>query len=855
MVEIKKLRVTKKLYRFEIKKKYQYVKHYRAKKEEPIDALKKKIDEILRPKKEEKVGAPPPSGFNLFIMIGAVALAIGAIFAVWLYLTIGALPAPTMVSKKFFEPQLNVSLVKAGIITSGDMRDDARIGYATLEITTKGIENINIGVTPYRERLPSEVFLLRSDRELIETTTYPEFVHSLKKLLLSKGLLLNEISLEELESLPKGAIVIVPSGSVPQELLGIDSNISFNKLLERGVVLVYIGKAFTSVLHKGIAVPTSKEVLAATGLVFDENTRLDVQDGFHLFQPLYRVSGSSAAIKNMENRLSFGFLSIVKGGDGALVFIPQTIDSGWKKNAELAASDVARIVIEMPWATAVDEPSLYETKPQNISESKLVGDCFSKQFKGGVKALKLEVKGIAVDGGLNERIITVNVEKDNKGDIYIKGGEVVIPTDISGENIRMNIKPRGPTPHQKYLFLTFTQGGEIVGDTVPVGSVGLQTETSVDIEVHLDSGEYIVHLVDDEGVEYAQSHMKVVSADVYYKGQPAPNKYEFSIEKEGKPITVSSVNVKVDGGKYGSYSFTDVSSPVIDVSKATDGEDLPPQAEPHIFTFEIGKLTKEVKVEKIKKRMLFEEPLFIGAIAISAVILAIGFYLARQEKVTYLIDIPDFPPLARTKIPLNKDTILSVFEKVNNDYKWQYTPLTVAEIKNGFKNVFYKGKPIYITDYNTEYLMNELIRKGYVSKYLDYYGPTNWEKKSGFSMKYLSMFRKLRDICVSNAVPFTTFSKEKEADSKITCMGQNMYVHIVDSKERYKDILEGALKTVTKGITILMFVNEGEKKEFEMLLGAASPALTTLKLEVEGSATLLQTPEEFEKMITELKEV
>ncbi|MDD5340434.1 MAG: hypothetical protein PHV13_04250, partial [Candidatus ainarchaeum sp.] len=264
-------------------------------------------------------------------------------------------------------------------------------------------------------------------------------------------------------------------------------------------------------------------------------------------------------------------------------------------------------------------------------------------------------------------------------------------------------------------------------------------------------------------------------------------------------------------------------------------------------------LRMAIPVEHARSQSIFDNPMLWLVIILTGGIVAIGIFFARQESIAYFIDIPDFPPVARTKIPLPSDTVLSVLGKVNENYRWQNTPLTPAEIKNGFKDIFYKGKPIYVTDYNVEYLLNELEKKRRLKESMGYYGLTGWEEASKRSINYLAMMRRLRDICVNNAVPFTSLGESEAADSEVTVAGQQMFLHFYEKEGDQRGLLKKALGTIGKGITIIMFRSEGEKAAFQGMIQSPSAAPLTLKMEADSGAVQLLTADEFEKMLIEFK--
>jgi hypothetical protein len=398
------------------------------------------------------------------------------------------------------------------------------------------------------------------------------------------------------------------------------------------------------------------------------------------------------------------------------------------------------------------------------------------------------------------------------------------------------------------VFMNYN-GTEVL--RTPVGTVNTQTQNAnLDIQVPLDEGEYLVSLEDDTGKVYASSYLDVQSISITGPTQGAkPSIYIFQVDT---PITLDTLSVDVDDGKY-KTDFSGVSAgPLsVDLTEYTGGDAL--SYGNHTFAFTAGNFEKTASYYRPIPPPPFP-PGLILVVLLAGAIMAVGLYFARQEQVFFSIDVPDFPPVSRTKIPLTTDTVLSVFDRVNTTYRWEYTPLVPSEVKNGFKNMYYRGNPIFITDYNTEFLLNQLVRMRKVKEFLDYYGLEEWEAKSGHSVRYLAMLRKLRDICVNNAIPFTQLDESEVCDSEMTVVGQQMFLHFYD-KTNASDVLSRALSTLSKGITIVLFKDEAEKGEFAGQLNSITKAPLVMKLEVEANSVMLLTYPELEKMVQEFKGV
>jgi hypothetical protein len=845
-------KVKKKTYRFELKKKYQYVSHYRVKERPPIEKIKDMLRKILAPKKEEKtadalVSQSPPGGFN-FVVFGAfVLIAIIVLVIGWLFLTTQAFQGAGVFQPPSEKPSIDNTIVSGEVISAGERGSPKNLATVFIDYNTSNLVNYSVSITTYDQQLPSEVFILNSER--FEAGMYPDFIRSLRSNLAKRKIMLNEITLKQLETIPSGAVVIVPSGVIPMEMLGVGSMITPNQLADRGVVVIYIGQQFNKMLNGTLVQTTPQAVLKSLPMSFDENIQLQTDPDLHIFQPLYRAG----PLAGWGGGMKYGSVSITQRGNGAFVFLPQTLDGGWRGNHTSAADDVSKMVFDIPWA----EPNAASTEYQFTNQSSYSGEryFFSEQFTNPNATVKVDFIGYpsTSDFPLRETLYT-RLDKKKNNDMFIELGGTVVPTNISGSVVRMNAMLREPQAAQPNMFLTLTDSNGTEVESISQGNVNVQADKSFDVPIYVDRGEYIVKLIDDESNVYAQAYMKVVSIDIAWAGQDQkkPATYYFDISMDGQPFQLKDVTVSVDGGKYGTYQFKDATRVTVDMSGFLGDAGLP--LGEHTFEFTAGGLKTMVPVSRVAVKTIFTDPLFWIMIILTGGIVGIGVLFARQEAIYFALDVPDFPPVARTKIALAPDTILSIFEKINETYRWQCTPLMATEIKNGFKDIFYQGKPVYITDYNVEFLLDTMGKRGLLKESLGYYGRVTWEEKSKRSIDYLALMRRLRDICVNNAIPFTQTGESKEADSVLTVVGQQMYLHFYEKSADARELLKRVLPTIGHGISIIVFKNPTDKNNFQALLNSsASVAPLITKMELESSSLLLLTTEELEKMLIEFK--
>lgn len=850
MAGIREIKIRKKTYQFEVRKKYPYVGHYRARERSPLERIREAAGKLLAPKKAEKkaevAAQPVPGGFNFVVFGAALLVALIILTLGWLYLTLQSVAQPGLFQPQLQTLSLDNTILGGDVLTAGARGTAAHVAALLVDYNTGSMVNYTVNITTYDGKIPSQVFVLNSDR--FEATTYADFLRTLRAELAKRQIPVNEISIRQLETIPDGAIVLVPSGVVPEELLGVGSSLNMEDLADRGMVVIYVGQPFTNMLNGTLAVETPPDVANRLPVQFDESATLVPSGGLQLFQPLYRATAGTG----WGSSMAYDAVSVIDRGNGAFIFVPQTLDGGWRGNYTAAADDIAKIIFETPWIQPNAPSRLYEFVNQtNYSGTSYF---FSGPFAGNSSTAKVEFTGYSAASVYPvQQTLFTWVEKKPLGELFVEQGVNIVPTNITNERVRLNAHLREPMAAQPTMFLSIVDSNGTEVQSFPQGNVNVQADSSFDMPVYVDRGEYMVKLMDDVGRVYAQTYMKVTSIEITFSGVPNDRQsvYFFDITMDGKPAQLGTLHVVVDNGKYGSYDFSDVSSIELDMANYTGGAALP--LGKHNFEFAAGGLDVVVPVEFSRSQTIFDNPLLWLVIVLTGGIVGIGIFFARQESVFYSVDIPDFPPVARTKIPLPADTVLGVLAKVNENYRWQSTPLTPSEIKNGFKDIFYKGKPIYVTDYNVEYLLNELEKKRKVKESMGYYGLVQWEEGSKRSINYLAMMRRLRDICVNNAVPFTALGESESADSDVTVAGQQMFLHFYEKDGDSTRLLKRALGTIGKGITIILFRTEAEKAGFQDLMHSPSVAPLLLKMEADSGSVQMLTADEFEKMLIEFK--
>lgn len=835
-------------YRLSLKKRYTFERKYRKVeisvgeriKERILSALGKKPPAPAAPAKrpgmppeEEKKEAKPLFQLQtkaLFRMGGIIGLVILLGIVAFLFAQTISMPVQkwtTDVEAASFSARVTGS----DIITLSDtenLRYPYRTAYSVLQMESAGMRNITINAEAYGSPAPNSVFVLRSGRAQAET--YPLFLSSLTSTLSEYGVGVNEISTGELDKLGSGSFLLVPSGYMPEGLLSGDNPMIY-RLMDRGVIILYVGQDFSRMLSEdGVVVP-APQLPSRLRITFDA-TPVSSERPFKLRNGLYTASGLDSSYK------FGGSYSVAAYKSGFMIFAPQTLDGGWASAAD-AASDVSTVFLRTAWLTPRAQASF--TAPLSGNDT---AEIFTSRFEGDSAYVKVYGHDANHSVGFYGAFRAV---KSTRGEIYMHGYSIM-PGSVASSSTDLFLRLRESAGGEKFIFISITNiSGEVDRFSAGGSRASLNSDLTIQHEFSLPPGDYILSAVDQEGNAYARSYLRVKTPRVVPASiNTVSDIYIFTVTGDGSPMAVPSINVKLGGGQYGSYDARDSSSITINPKQAGYGP-LPEGR--NTFNFTIGSFRPAYYIDKVSPTPFFLQPQILGAVAIALLVLGFGIFFRAGEAPILKLDIPDFPPQSTEKVSLSKDTLLGLFEKVNQKYKWKNTPLKLAEVKGAFKDITQDGRPLFISDYNLEYLLDQMVGLGVIKKEAGYYSKASWEQESGMSAKTLSMFRSLRDICINEAIPFTQPGSSREYDSKITILGQDMFVHFYGGPQVVGRVL-GALHN---GLNIILAEDDGDVEELNEFLSSGLDAATRLKLEIESGSVQVRTLDSLQQLIKDMK--
>jgi hypothetical protein len=781
-------------------------------------------------KERVKAMAKRAPGMKNMILIAAVILLLVLGYGAFLYFQISAQPAqPSNVTVELPpSPVFTAHLIDSGFLDSGVK---STRWFATIDLEGGNLDKMNISLSVMKENIPESVYVLRVPNYQF-ASHYSEFYAKLKETLSLKGIYVSEITVDELLSMPKGKkiILIVPSGNFPSVLIGGESaSFDMKSFAQDGNVLVYIGfKPSEGILTRQSPAPQpiSADALSKFGLSFTTETG---QPQFFSFKnPLFGIksSGTEQSGTRASVRGQSGAFSVNWGGDGFAYFLATTVDFWWSFAGNSSAVELADAVSAVRWGNGLAAANMVLAADNGtISKRRMVvstDDYRANKASGQLFLQATKQKGNASSS--TGKVIGVLFGDRSNG--ILLNDEQFISSGLTGEQMQIKYSLNEPTTALKQVFLSAiaSNGTELMFTPITSAPISLKvTDAMHRFDNNLPAGKYIIRITDDARNLFAQSYLSMATfIPKVYASDFARGIFIFdvSIENETGTYTpkLSHITVSLDGSDKKEVETARGQIFYNTTPTTTSGN--------HTVLFQFGADSIPLIVPYVRPTSMFEKPENIAAIVITVLLFSVGMIIARPETINYSIDVPDFPPLQAIAIPVKREVVIDLFESVNRDLRWQQTPLSIADLKSGFKKILFRGRPVIIGDYNLETILDKLREEGYIDQAMEYYGLKRWERETRKSIHSLAMTRALRDTFVTEGIPFLPFGQRGDADTVVSYGGEKVFIHIYEADA----VIKRAIASSSSGRAIVVFENENIMREFLSRIHSSSEMNVVFKL-------------------------
>lgn len=830
------------LYSFGINKFFLPIKRYaRRPTELTPERLKEYVLSAFRgPKKKEVKAKQKPSESRPPSFLITFAYTIGLMIAIVVLYTLftsyimpslqhRAVPPAVAAEVSIPSPIITLDVNNSGFADAFD----ATKWWAIIGLSVSNASVTNVSLYAMQDPVPENIFVLRT--RYISATSYDEFYKELKKQLTNRGLIISEITVDDLLRMPKSmhAVILVPSGNMPAVFVGMeDPSFDMKKFTEQGNVIFYIGNAPTEgVLKKDIPFPqtiSEETMINRFGLEFPKDATAPSR--FKFTVALYGVQGRITENIAATVRSVPGEASVTWGGGGYVYFIPTTLDTWWSFSGKETSNEIAEALASAYWGVHFARADLNLNSTDGLNDQMM-----------GLFTQDLKTKGEPIKTAYGRLIVRAENTSDNRSSVSGKTFNIEFPdrplgsitnpvefisTALTDEPVDLAYSLNESSTELKMLYLSVLNSSGAEVNFIPISSEPKPLRISRDsyrFNALLPSGEYILRITDANRSVFAQSYLKIPEFRVKpYLRDWARGFFVFNVYLDGeeRPYAGKLNNIKL------SFDGREEKDLQLVMGQVSYNISFLPTVGPHIFNFVFGKDNLPFSMPYERETMFYEKPEYLIMGTISLVLFGAGMLLRRPEEIIYTIDVPDFPPLHAIAVPVKREVVLDVFENANKELRWQYTPLSLQDLKIGFKKVLNRGRPLAVGDYNLERILDKLIEEGRVEHALDYYGPKEWESKTNKSIHYLAMLRALRDAFVINGIPFVPFGQRTDCDTLLSVTGENVYVHIYENES----VISRAIVTAGMGRTIIVFEDESIMKDFTNRIHSASETNVTFKI-------------------------
>lgn len=871
--QLRDVRLSRNTYQFNLRRRYQPIEHYRVKgggeEETPLARALSGLRGKKKPFEDEKgaadakekgKGAKKPSGIPFGLLLGIAAVAILIFLLVIAFVFVSATPPSTPPAPPAPKPQFAASIVsnidERGVLSYSPQEKSLYQPYLSIDIYSSGAKEVNVSASLYNSQPSRQIFILRHTRKWADT--YDDFRSALSDRLAENGFPLTDIAPEQLRSLPPGSTLIVPTGFLPSFMLddappeakSAQPRPLLLSLASSGTSVVFIGQSFDTVLDGDSQVSADADKLARTGIRFDERNKPSPSGEFPLSKPLYTATSTS---RDATSTMLWGPISQISYGGGSILLVPETLDGGWDKNGTNAGNDIARLVIGEPFRPRLSGSSSSLQGLSGNMSSRAYLFFSPTEAKGGFVRVNYLVSDS--NGVQRSQFEDIYVQKEPLGDIYFDGTPSLMPRYLGGSSADVFVVLREQNCDKVKLYFQLLQNRTVTeyhdletGLTQPCGKIKSNLETDQ------TPGSYILRLSDENDRTYASTKVDVLGVQILGPlDTPCgafcafrDGVFNFTFLMAGQVRPVEYVKIWSDQSAAQEFRGQSVASyrPGVNFKGSDKGED-------HAFFFDFGGgYTQSITMKKIVTRAFWDD-WKVQVLGVFAILIGVfGYLIRRPEKQPLSLDIPDFAPLTVKKIPMPSSAVLGIFEQINRDYAWEFMPLKTEELKGGFLKMNWGGKPIAIGDYNLERILGRLAEKGLVEQSLGYWGLAKWNAASGHSTAKRAVFRRLRDLCVTNAIRFSKLGALPYCDVKIVVGQGEYFIHFYQGD---RGIISRALETVPLGRSWILFADNFEREKFRALLQSSETAPLALKMELYNYRAKLVTIDELPDLLKSLK--
>ncbi len=677
----------------------------------------------------------------------------------------------------------NISLFKSGIADynySGELS-----AYAYLNYTIKNATDAKMLLLVYQKNPIMKIYLVNPLNSCYDCFNTGALEANLSTDLSNYGLIFNSSSFQVVNifntsTISPDSIVILPTGLLPAEILpytGFSSGAEIKnmiQLLNESDTIIYVGQNSTRLIENGqilIANNYTSSALNNEGFQTNSFSKKINTPGYLFNLPTFMLS----------NGTSIGSISYINFGNntrnGTVVAFSNYPKVGWQTSGNLA-SDISTAIYQRFWLKQLAYGST------NISQAPSPNSLSGRTL---IFTLKKDIpfnSGAALNINSSFKLLLINSSNGYKYQnleyplhiTYNNSADLSLPPVLGyGDQVPIGVSINQLSTNKAFSVISYNKTFKSVY-SFPLNFFNTTYSIVKYGSFDVPTGQYYIgYLVDINNVSHGSVLFYVPYLNVTTLYSNFKNgTFIFNISSNNQELSDIPYSINING-QYQTQGM---------LKNGTINYTLPKGT-----TLNYGYQYLNLSLININYVIpeYYQSPPGIPSIYIefgiaAFLILIMNIVLRPPNSEDYYIDIPEMPPIKKERVTVKSDKIISLFDSVNFKYKWKYMPLTPEEIKLSISSSIRENNmPISITLQNTKKILNQLNIEGKLSTTSEYYMPYEWSKSSSHDIEYLVIFRKLRDLFVSHAIPFTDLDLAPEADMVATLRDKNINLYIFSS--------------------------------------------------------------------------
>ena len=738
----------------------------------------------------------PSTKRAMLLMVGIVVLVLllGTAYVIYQISQI----APSVPQVPLKNPSIGMSLLAQNLLFFNNSKNV--IPYVLVKYAYTNITSMYLNATIFLEPAQRQIYIVNATGDCYDCGNVQLLTAAIKQDLVKFGLIqsADQVHMVEdynLTSVAPNSTLIVFNGYMPvqffQNVSSANNETVMQYLFNRGTAIIYVGDNFSYSLQEGpigyAQVPTPS---VPTYLLTAARTKYKPKNftGFYFDKPLYYFD---TQINSTGKFPIYGPTSYIQVDNGSLVAFPNFISS-WN-SYQNASADIAKAAAELFWLPKVSI-GIADIGIKNRSASGVEGMLLNipkpnyttnitSEINDGYGRITAYTNRSFLAGDNGSIFAYVYFKPDIKLNGTLGVANSVIPgslTNVTGSIFgRKGVSQNIGTSIYVYGLNQSLLGSPTRGPFVPATG---NFSFVLPMTFYLSQGNYIATLSSFYGVQYASALIQVKNLSITSPIHNFKNNtFSFYLTSSNTPLDNVNYSITLNR-KYGQSGT---------ITNGTINYQLP-QGTQELYgylNFSIQTLNHNFTILMYSPpvQYLNSETSKILYLVIVCCAVAIMIVLVKApNRDDFFIDIPVISKQPRITLSVTPQQVLEVFDKQNAYFSWKFMPLSRNELRSAIaSNIKDKGSAVNLTMQNIEVLLGQLVGNGYLETVDNLYAPKNWMEKSGYDMKYLATFKKIRIYLVTNGYVFTDIGASSIADIVATHLNDKKYINIYSKTSKF----------------------------------------------------------------------